>query len=240
MFDILAQTNPAVKIEEETDYIPGSVRNTGFYPCVLKYAYLDESQPNPQKNTLGGARNINLVFDIDGAEWTHKEYISSAKEKNQSITYTNDKGTFPLPGYAKMEALFKQFTGKGISAQDGEEKTLKIWDGKAETLQKRAVFTEMTKTPMILALVKVLEDKYGSPGETRNVTEIEKFLSPEGLTAPEMAKGMTEGTWGDTWLAGHPADFVKDKRKNKSTTAGAPTASKGAPAAGASLFNKPA
>lgn len=230
-----------VKVEEERDVIAGKVRDTGLYPVILKYAYLDESKPNAATNNPGGAYNINLVFDDNGTEFKVTEYISSGKAKGQKSTYTdkNTKKERPLPGFSKMEAFFKQFTGKGIAAQEGEEKQLKIWNGTEEVLQPRNVFMDVRDVPMILGIVKILEDKHNAPGETREVIELDKFFDAEGFTANERKAG-TPAVFKDEWLKAKPATYVKDKRKNKgkgpttgAPTAGGPTVNTGA---GSSLF----
>ena len=235
MFELFKQ-EPTVEIQEESDVIAGAAYTTGVYPMTLKYAYLDESKPNPEKNNPGGAYNINLVFDDSGREFKHTEYISSNKAKDQKTTYTDKGGKEQaLPGFTKMDALFRQFTGKGLADQAGDERQINVWDGKANTPQPRKVFSDMMAVPMQLCLIKTLEDKYGKPGETRDGNQIDKFLNEDGLTAPEVAKGETEAKFAKQWAASRTSEYVKDLRKDKSAKGGKPAASTAAKA-GSSLF----
>lgn len=242
MLDIFKPA-PDVKIEEERDFIAGQALASGLYPMTLKYAYLDESKPNEATKNPGGAHNVNFVFDNNGVEFKITEYVTSGKAKGQKTTYTNDKGTFPLPGFSKIEAFCKMFTGKSLFEQEVEEKILKLWDGKAEVKTPRKVFSDLIKVPMILGIINILEDKHNAPGETRSKNEIDKFFTEDGLTAAEVkAKAALDNpsafkpAFKDEWLKSKDG-YVKDARKNKDAKSGAPSGS-AAPAAGSSLFAK--
>lgn len=238
MLDIFAMGSD-VAVEEEKDVLGGGgAKESGVYPMTLKYAYLDVSKPNAATGGKGGAHNVNLVFKDGDREVKFQEYVTSGLAKGSKPYYEKDGKKFPLPGYSKMDNMLKLITGKGLAEQEFAEKTIKVWSNGAEVNEPRKVLTDTLNIKMQLGLLKVMEDKYSTPTESRTYNEVSKFFNEDGQTVQELTKS-EPATFLDKWAKAN-LDKVVDKRKKSKdggAVSGAPAGGAAAVSAAADLFS---
>lgn len=206
--------NSNVQTKEE-DVLGGSrTVPSNVYPAGIKLAYLDKSAK--------GA--ICVVFDfalmVNGKECTHKEtfYISNAAG---SFTY-KDKKTGedkPMPSFVTVDTICKVVTGKGLAELSSEKKMVKVYDydQKAEVPQEKEVLMDLVRGKLELGILEVTVDKnvksdtgYVPSGETRDINEVSKIFTEEGLTLVEKDAGKTETKFKEAWIAQYA-----DKKINK-------------------------
>lgn len=206
--------NSNVQTKEE-DVLGGSrTVPSNVYPAGIKLAYLDKSPK--------GA--ICVVFDfalmVNGKERNHKEtfYISNAAG---SFTY-KDKKTGedkPMPSFVTVDTICKAVTGKGLAELSSEKKMVKVYDydQKAEVPQEKEVLMDLVRGKLELGILEVTVDKnvksdtgYVPSGETRDINEVSKIFTEEGLTLVEKDAGKTETKFKEAWIAQYA-----DKKINK-------------------------
>lgn len=207
--------NSNVQTKEE-DVLGGSrTVPSNVYPAGIKLAYLDKSAK--------GA--ICVVFDfalmVNGKERNHKEtiYISNAAG---SFTY-KDKKTGedkPMPGFVTVDSICKAVTGKSITQMTTEKKLVKIYDytQKAEVPQEKEVLMDLVRGKLELGIQELTVDKtvksdtgeYVPTGETRDINELSKVFTEDGLTLVEKDAGKTETKFKEAWIAQYA-----DKKINK-------------------------
>lgn len=207
--------NSNVQTKEE-DVLGGSrTVPSNVYPAGIKLAYLDKSAK--------GA--ICVVFDfalmVNGKERNHKEtiYISNAAG---SFTY-KDKKTGedkPMPGFVTVDSICKAITGKSITQMTTEKKLVKIYDytQKAEVPQEKEVLMDLVRGKLELGIQELTVDKtvksdtgeYVPTGETRDINELSKVFTEDGLTLVEKDAGKTETKFKEAWIAQYA-----DKKINK-------------------------
>ena len=207
--------NSNVQTKEE-DVLGGSrTVPSNVYPAGIKLAYLDKSAK--------GA--ICVVFDfalmVNGKERNHKEtiYISNAAG---SFTY-KDKKTGedkPMPGFVTVDSICKAITGKSITQMTTEKKLVKIYDytQKAEVPQEKEVLMDLVRGKLELGIQELTVDKtvktdtgeYVTTGETRDINELSKVFTEDGLTLVEKDAGKTETKFKEAWIAQYA-----DKKINK-------------------------
>lgn len=204
---------PSDAVADDKDTLPSSgsyTLPTGLYDMIIKLAYIGESK--------GGAMNVNLrLQDKDGNEHRETVYISSGTAKGRKVTYTDQRtGTErPLPGYSMINQLCLCATGKSLSQQTTETKTVKIWDydAKAEVPTEVEVIMSLVNQPIKVGLLEKRENKnvQSSPGkwvpgpEARQFNEIQKTFYPDGRTTVETdANAPAEfiAKWEDKFPAG--------------------------------------
>lgn len=207
--------NSNVQTKEE-DVLGGSrTVPSNVYPAGIKLAYLDKSAK--------GA--ICVVFDfalmVNGKERNHKEtiYISNAAG---SFTY-KDKKTGedkPMPGFVTVDSICKAVTGKSITQMTTEKKLVKIYDytQKAEVPQEKEVLMDLVRGKLELGIQELTVDKtvksdtgeYVPTDETRDINELSKVFTEDGLTLVEKDAGKTETKFKEAWIAQYA-----DKKINK-------------------------
>lgn len=230
--------NSNVQTKEE-DVLGGSrTVPSNVYPAGIKLAYLDKSAK--------GA--ICVVFDfalmVNGKERNHKEtiYISNAAG---SFTY-KDKKTGedkPMPGFVTVDSICKAITGKSITQMTTEKKLVKIYDytQKAEVPQEKEVLMDLVRGKLELGIQELTVDKtvksdtgeYVPTGETRDINELSKVFTEDGLTLVEKDAGKTETKFKEAWIAQY-AD--KKINKAKGAASGAKAGSVTKPATTSPLF----
>lgn len=230
--------NSNVQTKEE-DVLGGSrTVPSNVYPAGIKLAYLDKSAK--------GA--ICVVFDfalmVNGKERNHKEtiYISNAAG---SFTY-KDKKTGedkPMPGFVTVDSICKAVTGKSITQMTTEKKLVKIYDytQKAEVPQEKEVLMDLVRGKLELGIQELTVDKtvksdtgeYVPTGETRDINELSKVFTEDGLTLVEKDAGKTETKFKEAWIAQY-AD--KKINKAKGATSGAKAGGVTKPATTSPLF----
>ena len=220
-------------IQADKDVIGGSkfgAWESGVYDTVIELAYVDESK--------GGAMNINFVFKTqDGKELRQQIYVTSGKEKGQTNYYTDkDVNKKYLPGFTQANDLCLLSVGEALSDIETETKTLSLYsfDAKKEVPTKKEVLTDLIGKEVTLGVVKVIEDKYNKPGETRTINEISKvFRSSDKMTANEIRAEGTEATFYASWKEKNTGITI-----NKSGKAGATGTAAATDAPKKSLFGK--
>ena len=230
--------NSNVQTKEE-DVLGGSrTVPSNVYPAGIKLAYLDKSAK--------GA--ICVVFDfalmVNGKERNHKEtiYISNAAG---SFTY-KDKKTGedkPMPGFVTVDTICKAITGKSITQMTTEKKLVKIYDytQKAEVPQEKEVLMDLVRGKLELGIQELTVDKtvksdtgeYVPTGETRDINELSKVFTEDGLTLVEKDAGKTETKFKEAWIAQY-AD--KKINKAKGAASGAKAGGVTKPATASPLF----
>lgn len=234
-------------LEETQDRIGGkTLYDTDVYLVEIKLAYAGKSQ--------SGARNVTLVVDIDGKDYSETIYVTNKKGENFFINKDDkDKKKVPLPGFTIMEDICMMTTEKGLAQQDSEEKTVKIYDFDQKKEMPTAVqaLTDLHGKKVYLAIVRATENKnekssdgtYAATADTRETNTIDKvFHNPTKLTVPEARNGLAEGAFFDKWVERNKG-VTRDKRtiKDGAGTAGrpggkSPPTAGDAPKAAKSLF----
>ena len=209
---------------KEEDVLGGNFTvPTNVYPAIVKLAYVDKSAK--------GA--INVVFDfailVNGKERSHKEtiYISNAAG---SFTY-QDKKTGedkPMPGFVTVDTICKAITGKSITQMTTEKKLVKVYDytQKAEVPQEKEVLMDLVRGKLELGIQELTVDKtvksdtneYVPTGETRDINELSKVFTEDGLTLVEKEAGATETKFKEAWIKQY-ADKKINKAKGKAAGA---------------------
>lgn len=205
---------------KEEDVLGGNFTvPSNVYPAIVKLAYVDKSAK--------GA--INVVFDfailVNGKERNHKEtiYISNAAG---FFTY-QDKKTGedkPMPGFVTVDTICKAITGKSITQMTTEKKLVKIYDytQKAEVPQEKEVLMDLVRGKLELGIQELTVDKtaksdtgeYVPTGETRDINEVSKVFTEDGLTLVEKEAGATEAKFKAAWIKQY-ADKKINKAKGK-------------------------
>ena len=206
--------NSNVQTKEE-DVLGGSrTVPSNVYPAGIKLAYLDKSPKG----------SICVVFDfalmVNGKERNHKEtfYISNAAG---SFTYKDKKTSEdkPMPSFVTVDTICKAVTGKGLTELSSEKKMVKVYDydQKAEVPQEKEVLMDLVRGKLELGILEVTVDKnvksdtgYVHSGETRDINEVSKIFTEEGLTLVEKDAGKTEAKFKEAWIAQYA-----DKKINK-------------------------
>jgi hypothetical protein len=231
-------------LEEAQDRLGGFSRlDTGSYTGLIKVAYAGQS--------AGGARNITIVADLDGREFSETVYITNKKGENFYSVKDKDKKETgkkaPLPGFTTVDDICLVTTGEPLMAQPTEDKILKIYDpeARAEMPKSVPVLTELTGKMITLGIVKTLENKSVNDGngnyipteETREVNSIDKvFEATTKATVVEAKQAAEAGTainpvFHDAWVEknqGKTRDKT-DKSIAGSAGAGRPGRPAGAP-----------
>lgn len=219
-------------IQADKDVIGGSkfgAWESGAYDTVIELAYVDESK--------GGAMNINFVFKTqDGKELRQQIYVTSGKEKGQTNFYTDKDGNKKyLPGFTQANDICLLSSGEALSDIETETKTLSLYsfEQKKEVPTKKEVLVDLIGKEITLGVVKVIEDKYNKPGETRTINDISKvFRTSDRMTANEIRSEETEATFYAAWKEKNTGIVINKAGKNGA----APAATADAPKK--SLFGK--
>ena len=209
---------------KEEDVLGGNFTvPTNVYPAIVKLAYVDKSAK--------GA--INVVFDfailVNGKERNHKEtiYISNAAG---SFTY-QDKKTGedkPMPGFVTVDTICKAITGKSITQMTTEKKLVKVYDytQKAEVPQEKEVLMDLVRGKLELGIQELTVDRteksdtgeYVPTGDTRDINEVSKVFTEDGLTLVEKEAGANEAKFKAAWIKQY-ADKKINKAKGKAAGA---------------------
>lgn len=219
-------------IQADKDVIGGSkfgVWDSGVYDTVIELAYVDESK--------GGAMNINFVFKTqEGKELRQQIYITSGKEKGQTNFYTDRDGNKKyLPGFTQVNDLCLLAMGEALSDIETETKTISLYnyDQKKDVPTKKEVLTDLIGKEITLGVVKVIEDKYNKPGETRTINDISKvFRTSDKMTANEIRSEEPEASFYKAWAEKNTGIVINKSGKNGTAPAATPDAPK------KSLFSK--
>lgn len=239
---LLKNLETKANVEGEKDILGGGgVLDTDLYPVRIKVAYL---------TTAGtGAVAVNIQLDVDGKEVRQQFWVLSGNAKGNKNTYTKDGKEFYLPGFITANSLALLTVGKELAELDVEKKVIKLYDfdAKEERPTEVDVFVELTGQQILAGIEKQTIDKtvkneqtneYEPTGETRDVNEVVKFFRfDDGLTVPEIEKGVTEAKFKDDWISKFQGK-TRNKAKGNKDGAKAGLPSGGAKAGTSSLFRK--
>lgn len=239
-------------LEQTQDRLGGGYqpKETDIYTGKIKALYAGKS--------AGGAQSVSLILSLaDGSEYRETFWITNKKGENFFLNKDDKTKKVPLPGFTIVDDLCLVTTGKPLSEQETEEKTIKLYDSEAKKELPKAVpmLVEALGLEVSLGIVKVLEnknekqgDEYVPTAETRELNATDKVFHTETrMTVVEAREGAEVAKFWDSWLERNKGN-TRDKRTIKdgqAGTAGAPKAagaSAAAPAAGGaprkSLFGK--
>ena len=221
-------------LEEAKDSLGGNfaARETGIYTGKLTAAYLTIAG--------SGAQAINLVFN-DGTEYREAVYITNKKGENFFTNQQNKK--VPLPGFTVADDICLIATGEPLSAQEPEDKVIKVYDfeAKGEVQKSVEMITAAIGKKVSLGVIRQLVNKneksadgvYVATAETREENFIDKVFHPDHkVTVVEARNGQEEGKFWDGWLERNKGQ-TRDKRTVKEGEAGSKTPPKAAPGAAA-------
>lgn len=201
---------------------------SGVYDCVIDTVYLDTSS--------GGAVSANFTFKTkEGKELNQTIYITSGSAKGRKTYYERDGDKIPLPGFTTANDIALLTVGENIVDLETETKVLSLYDytARKEVPQQKEVIMDMLGKPILLGVMKVIEDKnvknaqgvYVPSGETRTTNEIAvSFRASDRKSAGDIRNGKEAG-FIDQWLEKNNG-ITKDK--SKGATAGS-TATAAAP-----------
>jgi len=202
---LLKNLETKANVEGEKDVLGGGgVLDTNIYPMKVKVAYFTTA--------ASGAVAINLQGDVDGKEVRQQFWVLSGNDKGNKNTYTKDGKEYYLPSFLTANSLALLTVGKELSQLDVEKKVIKLYDfeAKEERPTEVDVLVELTGQLIQAGIQKQTVDKnekgddgkYYPTGETREINEVVKFFRyDDGLTVPEIEKGVTEAKFKDDWVA---------------------------------------
>ncbi len=231
-------------LEESEDRLGGyNIRDTDIYLGKIKAAYAGKSD--------GGAQYIGLVITLPDGEYNETIYITNKKGENFFLNKDDNSKKVPLPGFTLIDDLCLVTTGKPLSKQVTEEKTVKLYDyeERKELPKNVPMLMDLIDTEAYFAIVKQTVDKtkkndstgeYDPTGETRDENVIEKvFHNPSRVTVVEQREAVkhdktAEPVFFDKWV-----EKNKGNTRNKSKSGNVGNAPKGgqqAPKKTTSLF----
>lgn len=238
---LLKNLETKANVEGEKDVLGGGgVLDTNVYPMKVKVAYFTSA--------ASGAVAINLQGDVDGKEVRQQFWVLSGNDKGNKNTYTKDGKEYYLPSFLTANSLALLTVGKELSQLDVEKKVIKLYDfeAKEERPTEVDVLVELTGQLIQAGIQKQTVDKnekgddgkYYPTGETREINEVVKFFRyDDGLTVPEIEKGVTEAKFKDDWV-GKWAGKVINKAKGNKDGAKSGLPSGGAKTGTSSLFKR--
>lgn len=238
---LLKNLETKANVEGEKDVLGGGgVLDTNVYPMKVKVAYFTTA--------ASGAVAINLQGDVDGKEVRQQFWVLSGNDKGNKNTYTKDGKEYYLPSFLTANSLALLTIGKELSQLDVEKKVIKLYDfeAKEERPTEVDVLVELTGQMIQAGIQKQTVDKnekgddgkYYPTGETREINEVVKFFRyDDGLTVPEIEKGVTEAKFKDDWVAKWAGKVINKAKGNKDgAKAGLPSG--GAKTGTSSLFKR--
>lgn len=216
---LLKNLETKANVEGEKDVLGGGgVLDTNVYPMKVKVAYFTTA--------ASGAVAINLQGDVDGKEVRQQFWVLSGNDKGNKNTYTKDGKEYYLPSFLTANSLALLTVGKELSQLDVEKKVIKLYDfeAKEERPTEVDVLVELTGQMIQAGIQKQTVDKnekgddgkYYPTGETREINEVVKFFRyDDGLTVPEIEKGVTEAKFKDDWVAKWAGKVINKAKGNK-------------------------
>lgn len=233
-------------LEETQDRLGGGgfIIPTDIYPGKIKNFYGGKSEK--------GALSVTLsIVKADGKEYKETIYVTNQDGDNFFLNKDDTSKKIPLPGFTIINDICMITTGKPLSEQEWETKTVNVWDKDAKKELPKSVesASEVTGQDIALGIEMQLVNvtaknatsgKYEPTGEDKQQNAITKVWHPEArMTLVEAQAGEeTEGVFWDKWLAQN-----KDKEIDRRKVKGAPPKSGNAgsapsPKPKSSLFTK--
>ena len=182
-------------LQDSEDRIGGFQRlDTDVYAGMIKVAYAITSE--------GGAQGVVLNIDFEGKEYSETIYVTDKKGQNYFLNKDDNTKKVQLPGFIIIDELCLVTTDKPLSEQDTEEKVVKVYDkdAKKELPKGVPVLTELTGKPVLLGVLKTLENQneksgseYVPTAKTREVNSIDKVFHPTLRITVVEARNTKEG-----------------------------------------------
>lgn len=238
-------------LEESQDRLGGyRPLDTDIYTGKIKALYASKSTQ--------GALGINLIADFNGQEYRETFWVTNKKGENFFLNKDDNSKKVPLPGFTIADDILLIATGKPLSDQTTEEKTIKLYDSEAKKELPKGVdmLVEAIGQSISLGVLKILENKnekvgtgadaeYVPTAETRELNSTDKVFHPEQrVTVAEARAGQSEPKFWDSWIERNKGQ-IRDKRSIKDGQAGgargkapAPKAGEAAPARKSLFGNK--
>jgi len=198
-----------------TDTLGGFTKDTGLYPATVDMAYLGKSK--------GGAMSLNLHLKLVSDKTIVRQtlWVTSGDAKGNKNYYINQNGKkFLLPGMVLADQIARITANKAMSELSTEEKTIKLWDrdAQAEKPTKADVITAMIGKPILIALLKIRENKKTSDGSGNYVptkservyNDVAKVFYPDGYSVTEKEAGADEAKFHKQWADKYTSDYVQD------------------------------
>jgi hypothetical protein len=238
-------------LEQAEDRLGGfTVHGTDIYDSTVKAMYAGESD--------GGALSVTVVLQLPGGkEYSETVYITNKQKQNFFLNKQDKTKKVPLPGFTLIEDICLIASGKPLSEQTTEEKTVNTYnkDLKKQVPTVVPMLVDCIGGTLSVAILKVLENKnvkdssgtYQPTAEERESNRIDKvFDTGSKMTVLEAKSGATEAKFWDGW-SDKNKDKTRDERKIKNgqgavagkASAGVPQAGGAAPAR-VGLFGKKA
>lgn len=221
-------------IQQENDYVGGSLLESGIYDFIIEVCYLDKSR--------SGAASFNVhLKDVNTDKVLRQTfYITSGTAKGCLPYYIKKNGDKAyLPGFNSALSLSQLSCGKSLDELSTEEKVIKLYDyeAKAEVPTKVEMVMDLLGCKIKAGVLKVTVSKrtkqgddYVSTGETRDINEVDKFFAAEsGMTMTEMKAEAEEANYIKVWEEKN-AGITRDKTDKEA----GPAAKSGAPSKPAS------
>lgn len=206
---ILSKLKTTEKVEEEKDILGGKkLFPSSAKDFTIKLAYFHETK----KGSIAFALT---AVAVDGSgEFRTIQYTTSGHEKGQSPTYTNDNGTFYLPGYNIANAVCALAAGTEIGEDLVlEEKTIGVYDPdqKKEVPTQVDVAVDLIGEKITLGILHKIENKNDRNPQTgkydvvtnekREYNELDRVFHEETkVTLVEAKKGMEEPDFYNKWM----------------------------------------
>ena len=228
-------------LEQSKDVLAGGgfTRESDIYEAVIKAAYLTTFK--------SGAQGLGLILKLndDKPDYTETLVITNKEGKPYFLSKQNNKKT-PLPGYSNADDLCWLLTEKALTAQETENKELKLWDSdaRAEIPQSVPCLTDLMGKKVYVAIRKIRENKqayengvYVKTKEEVFRNRIEKFFHSEyKCTYPE-ARDKKEVVFFDEWLKKNQGK-VRDQYDSSASASTGSAVEPRAKKPGTSLFGK--
>lgn len=229
------------KMEDTGDTLGGGgfqPKESNIYLADVKVMYVTESQ--------AGAKAVNVELELeDGSNYRETIYVTN---RIGEVTFEKDGKVFPLPGFKLIDEMCLIASGKDLTEQDFQPKTLKLYDFESRSEVPREVPVSMDTVGQKIAVaiqqirenkqVKGDDGKYRPTNEERVINSIVAVFHPEQKVTVTEARAEKEPAFWDAWLKRWEGK-VNDKYKEVAQTGGMRTANTGsAPAKRNSLFAK--
>lgn len=233
-------------LEKTEDRLGGfAVLESNAYLGTIKAAYAGQS--------AGGARNVTLILDLGGREYSETVYVTNKKGENWFLNKQDNTKKVPLPGFTTIEDLCLVTTNKTLSEQTAEDKMMNVYDPEAKKELPKSVpmLVELIGKQATFGILKQIENKnekngageYVAIADTRESNVIDKiFHHPSNMTVVEAREQAGEAVFMPAWVErnkGKDRDrrSIKDGQAGKAGRPGVPpTAGDAGAAKTASLF----
>lgn len=228
---LLEGINTADNAEKETDRLGGfQLLDANVHLMKIKTAYLSTAASE--------ARAVMFEFESEKGVLRSAQYFCSGKTKGKKTYYIKNDKQFNLPGFIIVNDIFRAVGFKGgLDDAVLEEKFIKLYnhDAGGEVVTPVQMVTNLIGKEVALGVRKQTVDKtalgsdnktYEPTGETRDVNELDKVFTAEGLTQPEIDAGITEPTFIIGWKEKYEGklEMLAKGATGGNGTAGAPAA----------------